>query len=1309
MHADVLHMMLRKARNLFFSLLALVLILLASLSALVETETGSRWVVTRIANFVNITLGDMSGNLRSGLDIDFVDYAQGEHHYRAEQVSFRWRPAALLYSAVSIQSLRAKKVLIQVPPASEKKSTAQPFSQWPSLALPVRIRLDQLTVTNIDYVQGATHLHWKKLSGSLGLGTFHLRYDNLALQHADYALHLSGTTNLRFPYDTEAMLQWQWQAQPQDAEGTAPLAYMGVTELKGDLVDLQLHNQLSLPVVLSADATVQLVDKKQQLQTTPPMTLLLSWQQQTLPAPWWIHAQPLPITNGKLTATGNWRQYTAQLDGDIHLPDAPALAITAAANGDLEKINVSNLFIRELHKVITSDPNAVLDPPADSASVAAGSDSETGLQLSGDVRWLPQLEWQVTAGAKRLNLASVIDDWSSDINLGFTTSGSRIDGVWQAALQDFQLSGELRGVNVRGEGDVFFEKNALRSDAFNVIVGANRLQVNGAIGEQFNLDWNLNAPLLQQLDESLNGSVISSGELRGDWKKPRVQMQASAVKFSWGNYAVDKLDLSLIPALADTVSEKIAPEKTVSKKTIPEKTAPEKNTTQKITDPTPQMPADENGLADIVSEIVNEHYVLAFNAKQLHVAQQRFSTLKLDGTGSINQHQLAAVIKSTAYGHADFKLVGNYDGSEWQGKLTQLAIKAKRVPRWWLTGSKPIRVNKTSVQLGTQCLTTRSNLTAVVENAELLEREQLIGEWLPNQSPVKSPYAWLDQHHALPSSGIEKYSLPQLCIDGEWARTTGAKLNVLVDSVPLRQFLALFKVEVYFAGVMDGSLHATSQDFSLANTQVSTNISTRNAELRYQYSGGTTEVYAWRNFGVRATLDKALLDVVAGMEWVGYGNIDANSQLDLAQKKINNGKLQARFDNLAPLETLLTYANDVKGDFRADLTAGGSFTKPYVLGDISLRNGTANLPRLGLDLTNIELQINSTQAGDINLVSQLQSGDGRLSLVGDLHQFGTPDWNLQGFINGADFKVISLPQLKATLSPDLKLTANREAMHISGEAVIPWARANIKRLPESAVQVSNDAVIVNENFSTDGEAPPIEFFTNLKLSLGDDVQFKGFGLNSKLSGKLSLLKESGRQFFTSGYVSVADGSYKAYGQTLTIDRGRLVFQGPYENPGLDIRASRVIKDDDETKVGLEIGGTLQRPIAHVFSVPTRSESQAMMMLLTGKPANDVTRADASVLLGAMSGLGVDSDGSIASQITQLFRLDELEVKSDEGIDQSQLFIGKYLTPKLLVRYVVGIFDRAFSLGMEYQLTKHLRLEAESGETQSVDVVYKIER
>jgi translocation and assembly module TamB len=1294
--------MLRKLRNIFFSLLALILILLASVSVLVETETGSRWFIKRVASVVDITLGGMTGNLRTGLDVEFIDYAVGEQHYRAEQVSFRWRPAALLYSAVSIQSLRAQNVLIKIP-AAETTTAAQPFNQWPSLALPVRIQLEQSDITNITFVQGDTRLQWKKLSGSLSVGTFHLRYTDLALQHADYTLHLSGKTNLRFPYSTEATLQWQWQAAAQNATEITPLAYMGVTQVSGDLVNLQLENQISLPVVLNASASLQLVDEKQQLQTTPPMTVLLDWQQQTLPAAWWIPGQAQPLTSGKLTASGTWNRYAGELEGDIHLPDAPALAITAAVNGDLEKIHVGNLFIRELQSVLVPDLNNLSTFNTSSAATTSlvqdAPATSNGLQLSGDVRWLPQLEWQVTADAKRLNLASVIENWNSDINLAFTTRGSLTTGVWNVALENMQMAGELRGVNMQAGGDLFLEGNTIRTDALQLIVGANQLRVNGSLGESFNLDWNLNAPLLQQIDESLTGSVISTGELRGDWKKPRVQMHTTAEKFSWENYGVDQLDISLAPKIVAVIAAPTEP--AASKKSTSKNVAP--------VQPASLPHSEKISLNNLVDELLHENYVLTFHAKQLRVATNRFSTIKIDGAGSINQHQLSAVAKSATYGHLDFKLAGTFDGTEWQGEFIELATKIKRVPRWWLTSSQPIRVNTRTIQLGAQCFTTRSNLTAVVENADLLEREQLIGAWLPNHSPIKSPYSWLDLRQELPSSGIKKYSLPQLCVDGEWARTTGTKLNVLVDSVPLRQFLALFKVEVYFAGVMDGSLHLASKDFSLANTTFSSNISTRNAELRYQYSGGATEVYAWRNFGVRTTLEKAQLNTIASMEWVGYGEIEASAQLDLEKKIIANGQLLAHFSDLAPMETLLPFANNVKGDFRANLSAGGSFAKPYLLGDLRVRNGTVNLPRLGLDITNMDMQINSTQAGTINCVGQLQSGKGQLSLVGDLTQFGTPEWDIKAFVNGADFEVINLPQLKATLSPDITLTANRTAVHLSGDAVIPWARADIKRLPESATQVSSDAVIVNDNFSATDTAAAIDFFTDVNLSLGDDVRFKGFGLNSKLSGKLSLLKESQRQFFTSGYVSVVDGSYKAYGQTLTIDRGRLVFQGPYENPGLDIRASRIIKGAEDSKVGLEIGGTLQRPIASVYSIPARSENEAMMMLLTGKPANDVTKADASVLLGAMSGLGMDSGGSITSGITQLFRLDELELNSDNGIDQSQLFIGKYLTPKLLVRYVVGIFDQAFSFGVEYQLTKHLRLEAESGQTQSVDVVYKIER
>ncbi|WP_331344846.1 translocation/assembly module TamB domain-containing protein [Cellvibrio sp. UBA7661] len=1293
--------MLKKLRNIFFSILALCIILLATVSALLETETGSHWLVTRVAGLVDIQLGAMSGNLRRGLDIEFIEYQTLDSNienqiqkqpqtirYRAEQVSFRWRPADLLYSAVFIQSFQAANVRISMPAAVDDKKPSEPFNQWPHLRLPVRIHLDQLLIKDIEYLQGDTRLHWTRVSGSMSWGTFHLRYKNLALMSEGYALLLSGSTNLAFPYATDANLQWQWHAATTE-EHPQPLQYMGTTDIKGNLHAVQLHTQTSLPVVLAADIQTALVDQQQYFQMRPTINLNAQWQTQTLPADWWVPEQPAPITSGKLNAQGDWKNYQVQLDGDIYLPDAPALTVNGKAAGDLENIQIEHLRISELLLPLLSQHQS--SPNQLSPHQSPPDQPSQGLNIAGNVRWLPQLQWQLNADATRLNAASVFENWVSDINAQFKTRGSfdAAQQQWTAALQDLQLSGELRGVNLQGNGSVSFDGQQFHSPGLALTLGANQLTLKGDAGNSVALDWELNAPLLQQLDNSIQGSIRSRGNVRGNWKAPRLQMTAAAEKFRWGNYAVEKLDLSLTPLATLQMGA-------------------EKNQPDSATDQAQSLPViDPAGL--LAPELLTENYQLAFSANQLRIADNRFSSIQLNGNGSFDKHQFQSSVKHAQFGRADIKLVGGYDGSEWRGHFEQLAVKLKKVPRWWLMSSKPIRINRQAVVMGAQCLTTRTNLTAAVEHLDQVAREQTVNEWIPNQSFTKNTYDWLITQKPLPASSVERYSLPQLCVRGDWATNTGAKFVAQLDSVPLRQFLSLFKTEVYFAGVMDGSFHFASNNFTLADITADTNITTRNAELRYQYTGGTTEVYPWRDFKISAQLAQSQLNANAAMEWTGYGRIDANSQLDLAQQTIKQARLQAAFSNLAPLETLLTFANDVKGDFRADLNAGGSFAKPYVLGDVSLRNGTANLPRLGLDLSNIELQINSTQAGSINWVSQMQSGKGRLSIVGDLNQLGTPDWNLQGYVNGADFQVIALSELKATLTPNIKIVANKTAANITGDAIIPWARANIKSLPASATQVSDDAVIVDEKFTADIPEKKMDILSNVTLSLGDDVTFTGFGLNSKLTGKVNLLKEPQRQFFTSGYVSVVDGSYKAYGQTLTIERGRLLFQGSYENPGLEIRASRIIRDAENTRVGLDIDGTLQRPKATVDAPPGVSDAEAMKMLMTGKPAGEFTKGDASLLLSAMGGLGMDSGGFVAADISQFFRLDELELKSDQGLDQSELWIGKYLTPKLLVRYVVGIFNKAFSVGMEYQLTDRLRLEAESGEAQSVDIVYKIEK
>lgn len=1317
-------------RKFFLGLLATLLIVLATLSALLETEAGSRWIANGVAGIVGIELQGIHGNLREGLDVDSLMYDSGQQSYSARGLSVRWRPVDLLYGTFAIQSLRAEAVVIKLPPPIEQQAPAALFSQWPKLGLPLIIDLQNIHINNISLVRGEQTQRWQTLRGALNWGQFNLTYTNVAVIHDTYTLLLTGNSELSFPYQTRANLQWQWQALAPDnsanptsaapAENEAPpLAYIGVSEMNGDLRQLAISTRMSAPVILSLDMSGALVNENNELQTEPDLQLQASWAQQMLPSAWWVGNQAVPVTNGTLSATGNWKNYRAELQGDIAIPQAPLLGVSASVEGDLEKIRINFLRVRE--RYFEAVANAVIPPSATSSSAASAAgplviassaqassasapnlqlvDSNAGLSLEGDVRWSPQLDWRISTHAEHLNLASLFENWPSNISATFLTRGTRENAGWDIQLQNLALDGDLRGVSIRGGGSLAFDGKQLRSEDLQLVLGANQVRLKGELGREYNLEWNINAPMLGQIDNSFNGSLITTGKLRGNLQKPQVDIEAAINQFSWGNYAVDKLQLSLAP--------KIVASATDTNSLQPD--AAENSTEASAADDANTETAQAASLAqNIRRDIGNDNYVLNFSASQLRVPGNRFSTLNVNGEGSINNHQLQSTIRHADYGRADIKIDGEYQEGAWQGQFEQLAIKLKKVPRWWLTSSKPIRVTADAIVIDRQCFTTRTNLTGQVEKIAEVEQEQVIGEWNANQSYAAPNYNWLTRA-TRGFSGVETYSLPQLCIDGDWAKTTGARLNANMDSVPLRQFLYLFKTEVYFAGVMDGSLHLQSPDVNLASTKANMNITTRNAELRYQYVGGATEVYAWRNFFVRATLANSTLNANAAMEWTGFGNINASSQLDLKQQKFNSGKLIAQFTNLAPLETLLPFANDVKGDLRADISLGGTFARPQVVGDVSLRNGAANLPRLGLDLSNVEVQLNSTQSGDINLVSQLQSGDGRLSIVSDLRGAGTPDWTVTGFVNGNNVEVVDLSQLKATLSPDIKISANREVLDLTGTATIPWARTNFKRLPESATAESPDAVVVDEQVAQENTDTKMQIHTNLDIALGNDVQFSGFGLVSKLSGKIKLLKEAQRQFFTSGFVSVDEGTYKAYGQTLTIERGRLLFQGPYENPGIEIRASRIIQDEDNTKVGLDITGTLQRPKATVFSSESLSESQAMMMLLTGKPMADASKADASMLVSAMGGLGMDSGGGIKNEITRFFGVDQLEIKSDKGFDQSELWVGKYLTPRLLVRYVVGIFDQAFGFGVEYQLTDRLRLEAESGETQSVDVVYKIER
>ncbi|RYY03891.1 MAG: hypothetical protein EOO53_05095 [Gammaproteobacteria bacterium] len=1201
---------LKKTLLGFFLFLSFIIL---TLSALVATESGSRWAVQKAAVIAHVKLGQMKGNLLTGLDVASVDYQQEGISVHAEKISFRWQPLSLFYAAVSMQSLNAENILVHLPAATNEPESE--VYRWPSLAQPVRIELDTITLRNIQVQQGDTKFTINTVGGSFSLGAVRLRLTNLQVDNDQANIMVTGDMALRYPYALKMQSDWLLKAKDENS-----LTLSGKLKVDGDIKTLNLQNEFLQPFLINATAKISPVlhDKK----SKPVAEIIAEWGDQPLLPIVAKHfnedgdlhwLKPIKSTQGKVAVKGWLDNYQITSALQAKTPDANlAIDFSAVGNHITEK-NQSQWQIENLQLV--SRP---LDAPADFKP-------DNFLSITGAVQWLPYIQWNLNTKAEHINLDNFVQDWPSDLKLNLNTQGEYREQKLQLAVNDIDGGGELRNLAVSAAGEVHFDGDIWNSSNFKLAVGANQLMVKGQAGKALAVEWKINAPLLGQIDPGIRGSIVSSGSLSGDIAKPNLDVNAQINQFAWRDYAVENLTLKL------------------------------------------------------TSQAATDKYSLVLDAAHLQIFGQHLSHVAVKGDGVIEQHNLTGQIESPDYGQINFALASGWKDEIWHGQWREFTLDNKNFPRWHLQSSTPMQVDKERANIGKTCFTTTNELPAAIE-------------------PVAATPS------ALPAKVMTE--TPVICIAGEWASTNGIAANANIHAVPLNSLRAFFKPEVTLSGVVDGEANYRAPVKTPAT--MTANIQTRDAKLLYQFQGGNVEVYPLQTGSVNATLKNNLLNSALVMDWGTYGSINSTTQYAIATGKIN-GTATIALNNLAPMEGLLPFLNNVQGSASGKFNLGGTVSKPELTGNFNISNGSANLPKLGLELKNISFQVTSPSVNSAHVEGAITSGDGTLVTQGDFINLGSPDWYWKANVFGAGIRIIEQSQLKATISPNLKLSANAKSIELTGSTEIPWARAALKNLPESAIRASNDVVIVEDNSVsvTALTKKSLPIHTNVILYFGDDVRFKGFGLDTRLSGKANVIKEENRQAFTTGYVAVDKGIYRAYGQELTIERGRVIFQGPYDNPGLDIRAVRM--DDDVVLAGLDIGGTLQHPKSTVFAVPAKTDSEAMAILLTGKSLSNSSKDDAYAIIGAIGKLGMSQGDSMTSDIVHKFGLDEVSIKADKGLEQSELFVGKNVTPKLFLHYVVGLFDQAFSLGLTYKVNEKVHIEAESGKTQSLDVIYKIER
>jgi translocation and assembly module TamB len=456
------------------------------------------------------------------------------------------------------------------------------------------------------------------------------------------------------------------------------------------------------------------------------------------------------------------------------------------------------------------------------------------------------------------------------------------------------------------------------------------------------------------------------------------------------------------------------------------------------------------------------------------------------------------------------------------------------------------------------------------------------------------------------------------------------------------------------------------------------------------------------------TLTAGRLELQAHVASTNGGEADLQAEIaDVrADDSAIDGTLRAQWPDLRFLTLLSPDLEEVAGALAVDLGVTGSVAEPRVSGRAVISDGHFTVPRWGLIVTDVEATAMSGDGSSLEWNATGRAGDGMLTLNGTTTLAAAAGWPTHFTLRGENVALVQLPEAQIIANPNLDIDVALPRVTVAGSVHVPRAAIEVEALPTQAVAPSPDAFVHGQ--TTAQRAEPLRVSANIDFTLGDDVRYAGLGLDTMVAGELSLTTEPGRSTTASGALTLA-GTYNAYGQRLDLERGRLLFSGPLDDPGLDVRAVRTI---DTTQVGVELTGTVRSPRTRVVATPAMSEVDALSYLLFGRPASGANAStgagETSTLQTAALALGLQQALPVVQRLGTTLGLDELFVQT-AATDSGELMAGKYLSPKVYIRYSYGLFNRIGGLLLRFKVNERLSIETRSGEQKSMDLLYTVEK
>ncbi len=1190
-----------------------------------------------------------------------------------------WRPAWLLLARLHIEkftvrglAFRFKDDSAEAPPedADGGGVTLPPF------ILPIAVHLGQFLLEDVSVVTsiGEEYTIIDKMESRFdGWGGL-LSFSDFSLQGPDYSLAFHGSVDVLKDYDLDLLGQISFK-------GYGFHQLHGTFSFVGPLNNPKVHLAVSEPADIIIDGKVE------NLLSSPKWRGLLTARD--------VDLSELIVSCPEI----DLQAFHGDISGD-----------TTGYRGHVEaRGSYDTLHDLDLVSNIDADWMSI-----DFKSLQIGRDETSAVAENAKISWYSLFEWEGEFIFENID-ASILDDTlEGRLSAELISKGDVKENGVLASFIISKIEGVLHAQAVSGEGNVFLDEERVYTDGFTIKSGefgglAHIRQAELSWAKQLGWSGDVSvenfdpACLHPDFHGLVNGNFLGNGSFGKDGPDAYFQLNEisgrllgndlsgggelwlnnntfrttglvlksgpSQLKIEGG--ADDSMDIDFLLTAPDIglIFPESSGSLSVQGSLSGERGEPELDLVLRGNN----LSYQENSLVSITVDLQT---VLKddWNINGLTTAENiRISGIDVD-QGSIElSGTLTSHILSIHLANRNEKLSLKGQGSykeNWQGELESLNLDSRFLGQWSQDGVTQILLSKTGAEAASFCL---------VEGGDK-------------------------------DGG-------KICLDGKVLMDDLVQWSMAgsFQSVSLQAFDFEEMLSVPLVGTVDGSVSVKGDTLRISEAK---------ADIKIR--GAYFDVKNYFEEKSRITFTETVLSMELSdneLQGVFSSRMDNGSELSLGARVRGVGEFSATPDqieldgllklddfDLVLLDSFTSYSVEPTGKLFSTIKLSGTVADPKASGDMYLERGGVDLPLQGVSLTDLTVTLKANEAG-ASVTARAQSGPGQLDVEGLI---GYRDSAIIGDlrIRGADFELFNLPEYVIQISPDVHLLLTEDDVRLEGEVDIPYAMITPEAM-RGAISVSEDVVFTDGGNENKDEGWPIS--SSMKVVLGDDVSIDGYGLKGKLTGGINVEMVPNEMLTGKGELALVGGTFNIYGRLLDINRGRVLFTGgPINNPGLDVRAQKEVKESQTMgsgyTVGVDISGLLQDLKFDLVSDPYMDDADILSQMIVGGSFGSSSESENNLVASAAAALGIRGGSFIMQSLGSVLSVDDLHLEGSGREEDISLVVGKRLGTRLFVGYDMNMFSQLGQFRVRYDLTHGFAVETTSStESTGADLLYSFEK